>query len=209
MISSARIQHLPINPFTRPGWKRISTKAIDLHWNGNAGMNEFQLAQYFEDLSKQNPEDQVIDRFAGANYIVGAEAVIEIVPPEEITYTAGADGERSFYTPHAKRIFGKKYTSYWPDSFQPFRGVQRALSPNFLTVSIEIVHPTESGEFDPIAVDRAVALTRDLAKKYPKAVTMRHFDITEKLCPKYWVLYPAEWRSFQKRVFPELISEDV
>tara|TARA_Y100000310_G_C20188230_1_gene581308 strand:- start:37 stop:615 length:579 start_codon:yes stop_codon:yes gene_type:complete len=190
MRPEIKTMYMAVNPFTRPGTERTDTMAIDWHWNGNAGMSEYVLSEYFHGLAKQNKDDDIPDRFAGTNYVVGEDAIIEIVPPGEKTYTAGADGRRSFYTPGAKRVFGPEYTKYEP----PW------LSPNDLTVSVELVHPDSTGQFPPRTVYKAVLLGAYLSTLYPGAVHMRHYDITEKLCPKWWVLHQEDWESFLARV---------
>lgn len=183
-------KHIVVNPFSRPGIERRETTAIDWHWNGNAGMSEFTLADYFASLAKQIKGDDKPDRFAGTNYVVGPDAIIEVVPPGEKTYTAGANGESSFYTPRATRVFGADYTKYGP----PW------LSPNDLTVSVELVHPDVTGEFLPATVNNAVALGAYLRTLFRGAVNLRHYDITDKLCPKWWVIHPEEWQTFVGRI---------
>jgi N-acetylmuramoyl-L-alanine amidase len=183
--------HAIVNQFSRPGIVRERTVAIDLHWNNNPGMSEYQLSRYLKSLSDQDPTDSEGDRYAGANYVVGPDSVLEIVPPDEVTYTAGADGIKSFYTPMAKDIFGSEYTRYWPDS---------KLSPNYLTCSLELVHPDGTGKFLPEAVNNAAMVVAWLVGRYDEPAILRHYDITEKLCPKYWVEHHDKWLAFLAQV---------
>ena len=64
----------------------------------------------------------------------------------------------------------------------------RCLNAN--SISIEICDAKKDGAYAPDAraVERALALTRELMKKYniPASNVIRHFDVTGKLCPAYW-----------------------
>jgi len=186
-------EHVEINPFTRPGVVREDTRAVDLHWNGNAGMSEYGLSDYFDSLARQQLGDDEPDRYAGANYVVGPREVIEKVPSNEVTYTDGADGKTRCYTGGAKKLFGEEYTMYWPES---------KLSPNHLTVSVELVHPDQSGVFNERTVKNTAHLVARLLAEYNLDIDalVRHFDITGKLCPKAWVQDIQSWFDFKGRV---------
>lgn len=69
---------------------------------------------------------------------------------------------------------------------------------NFDTISIECCHPDETGEFDEETYESLVHLTAWLCGKFdlkPKDV-MRHYDITGKLCPLYYVENEDKWDQF-------------
>ena len=187
-------KHIPVNVFSRPGKHRLETLAIDLHWNGNAGMDEETLAKYLYNLSNQNKEDDVPDRFAGANYCIGPSASIEIVPPDEVSYTAGADGIKTFYTDVAKKYFGEKYTKYWPES--------NGFSPNTCTCSLELVHPDSTGKFADGTLKNAVLTIAWLMLLYNLSTDniITHNFITGKDCPRYWVDHPAAFEEFKEQV---------
>lgn len=74
---------------------------------------------------------------------------------------------------------------------------------NFDTVSIECCHPDETGEFTPETYASLVKLCRWLAEVYdisPDGL-IRHYDVTGKLCPLYYVENENEWESFVGEVF--------
>tara|TARA_Y100000310_G_scaffold333187_1_gene410211 strand:- start:781 stop:1419 length:639 start_codon:yes stop_codon:yes gene_type:complete len=188
-------KHIPVNIFSRSGKHRFETLAIDMHWNGNAGMDEETLAKYLHDLSNQIKDDNIPDRFAGANYCVGQESSIEIVPPDEITYTAGADGIKTFYTGEAKEYFGEKYTKYWPES--------NGLSPNTCTCSLELVHTDSTGKFEPSTLENAALTVAWLVSLYNLSDDdniITHNFITGKDCPRYWVNHPPAFEEFKEQV---------
>lgn len=67
------------------------------------------------------------------------------------------------------------------------------------TVSIEVCHPDETGRFNDAAYDRCVDLTAWLCREFrlkPEEDVIRHYDVTGKLCPLYYVENPAAWEGF-------------
>lgn len=76
------------------------------------------------------------------------------------------------------------------------------------TISIECCHPDSSGKFTQKTYDSLVHLTSYLCDKYeiePNNI-IRHYDVTKKLCPKYYVKNPNKWRQFHKDVTTYLES---
>lgn len=71
------------------------------------------------------------------------------------------------------------------------------------TVAVEICHPDETGEFTPASYDRAVELTAWLCQTFdlnPERDVIRHYDITGKECPRYYVDQPQAWETFLRDV---------
>ena len=67
------------------------------------------------------------------------------------------------------------------------------------TVSIECCHPAEDGKFTDKTYESLVNLTADLCAEYglnPLKDVIRHYDVTGKLCPLYFVEHEDEWREF-------------
>lgn len=74
------------------------------------------------------------------------------------------------------------------------------------SISIEVCHPDESGEFSEDTYNSVIKLASWLCYNFrldEKAV-IRHYDITEKICPKYYVDNPDEWKSFKMDIKEEL-----
>jgi len=66
------------------------------------------------------------------------------------------------------------------------------------TLSIELCHPDETGKFNPRTYDSAVELTAWLCRHFgvsPDQI-IRHYDITGKDCPKYFVEHEDAWEQF-------------
>lgn len=74
------------------------------------------------------------------------------------------------------------------------------------TVAIEVCHPDETGEFAPETYARVVELTAWLCQTFgldAEKDVIRHYDITGKECPRYYVLHPEAWEQFHADVAAE------
>ncbi len=71
------------------------------------------------------------------------------------------------------------------------------------TISIECCHPDETGEFTAETYDSLVKLCRWLTDVYgiEDGEIIRHYDVTGKLCPLYFVEHEDAWESFLNDVF--------
>ena len=71
------------------------------------------------------------------------------------------------------------------------------------TVAIEVCHPDETGKFSSVTYQQAVELTAWLCQEFrldPEQDVIRHYDVSGKICPKYYVDHPESWEQFQKDV---------
>lgn len=76
---------------------------------------------------------------------------------------------------------------------------------NVDTISIEICHPDADGKFSDVTYRSAIRLTAWLCKAFgigPEHV-IRHYDVTGKLCPLYYVEHPDAWEQFLSDVRTE------
>ena len=66
---------------------------------------------------------------------------------------------------------------------------------NFDTISIECCHPDDSGEFTDATYNSVVQLAGFLCKRFNLTSddVIRHYDVTEKLCPLYYVEHEDAW----------------
>lgn len=77
------------------------------------------------------------------------------------------------------------------------------------TVSIEVCHPDETGEFSPVTYRRCVELTAWLCREFkldPEKDIIRHYDVTGKECPRYYVEHPDAWEQLKADVAAELAA---
>lgn len=73
---------------------------------------------------------------------------------------------------------------------------------NWDTVSIEVCHPDSSGKFNRKTYDSLVRLTAYLMGRFDLNTdqVIRHYDVTGKLCPKYFVDHPDAWKQFKRDI---------
>lgn len=79
-------------------------------------------------------------------------------------------------------------------------------SRNIDTVSIECCHPDETGKFNDKTYQSMVELCAWLCLKFglDENDVIRHYDVTGKDCPKYFVENEKAWRQFRKDVGKQL-----
>lgn len=73
------------------------------------------------------------------------------------------------------------------------------------TISIEVCHPDQTGKFTEKSYEALVTLVKWLCSKYhlDSDDVIRHYDVTGKLCPLYYVEHEDAWLAFKKDVFKE------
>lgn len=66
------------------------------------------------------------------------------------------------------------------------------------TISVECCHPDSGGAFTQETYDSLVRLVRWLMEYYEldAGQVIRHYDVTGKECPLYYVRHPGDWESF-------------
>ena len=79
------------------------------------------------------------------------------------------------------------------------------------TVSIEVCHPDEGGEYASATYQQVVELTAWLCREFrldPEKDVIRHYDVTGKLCPLYYVEHPEAWEALLEDVGAELAARE-
>ena len=73
---------------------------------------------------------------------------------------------------------------------------------NWDTVAIETCHPDETGQYTEATYDSLVHLTAWLCRKFDltSEQVIRHYDVTGKICPKYFVEDEGAWEQFKADV---------
>ena len=77
------------------------------------------------------------------------------------------------------------------------------------TISIECCHPKKNGKFNKKTYDSVVHLTAWICKTYGLSSqnVIRHYDVTGKICPKYYVKHKKAWKDFCNKV-QECLEKD-
>jgi N-acetylmuramoyl-L-alanine amidase len=151
-------RHLTVNPYSRPGRRLHTVRAIVLHWVANPGSSAGANRDYWEDRKDGR------NGYGSAHYVIDDRTVIEAIPPDEMAYHVGA---RSYTR------FGQRISSYPNDAtigvelcHEDWTG---ALSPTVWDRAVELV-----GD---------LCMSYGLP---PYAITT-HYAITGKLCPRWFV----------------------
>ena len=79
-----------------------------------------------------------------------------------------------------------------------------AANQNADTIHIEVCYKQKSGAFEEISIVALGELVRSLMKKYaiPAGKVVRHYDLTGKLCPAYYV-DENRWAALHERITSE------
>lgn len=70
------------------------------------------------------------------------------------------------------------------------------------TISIEVCHPDETGKFKKKTYSSLVKLVAWLENvcDIDESHVIRHYDVTKKECPRYFVQHEDKWKTFKKNV---------
>lgn len=75
---------------------------------------------------------------------------------------------------------------------------------NSYTISIEACHPDSTGKFTDATYKSYVALCADICRRWgldpQNGGLIRHYDVTRKVCPKWFVDHPEAWTQFKRDV---------
>ena len=78
------------------------------------------------------------------------------------------------------------------------------------TVSIEVCHPDSEGQFTEASMASLVKLTAWLCEAFHLSAddVIRHYDVTGKECPLYYVHHPEAWEGLKEAVALEMERGD-
>lgn len=79
-------------------------------------------------------------------------------------------------------------------------------SMNRKSIGIEDCHPDWDGKFTDDTYNALVELCADLCKKYGISINnvIRHYDVTGKSCPKYYVEHQDEWNKLKQDIYNKI-----
>lgn len=170
-----RYDLLTPNPYSRPQYKLEEVRGIVIHYVANPMSRDIDNRNFFNNRKYGN------DGYGSAHEIIDLDGSIVIcIPDNEIAYHVGANS-------YMDGIFKKLNTTY----------------PNSALYGIEFTHPDWTGKPNDITYQALVIRTANLCNKYnlnPLEDLYRHYDITGKNCPKYYVNNPDEWNKFKQEV---------
>lgn len=163
--------YLDPNPYSRPQSKMLGIRGIAIHWVGNANSKAINNRNYFNNLRNQGKDGK---RYASSHEIIGLDGeVIICLPKNEVAFHVGAKS----YKARAKKLLNN--------------------APNRYLYGIETCHPDWGGKFNDktyrTLINRSADLLIEFDLKPSKDTIWRHFDVTGKDCPSYYVKNPSSW----------------
>lgn len=168
------VLHVPCHPGNRGGTRRADQiRYLVYHYTGNDGDAGGDNARYYRDHVVQ----------ASAHYFVDDDSVTQSVEDLEIAWAVG----------------GKK----WTDCPRTGGGSLYGTATNANSLSIELCDTRRDGQLmaSEATLERGARLGRALMEKYhiPAERVIRHFDVTGKHCPAYFMDAQA-WAGFKERL---------
>ena len=146
-------------------------KFLVFHYTANDGDTDENNVKYFH--------NNVVK--ASAHYFVDDDSVTISVPENYVAWSVGGG------------LQGNKGHKY------------HKICTNTNSISIEMCDTIRNGKYEVSAKTRAnaIALGKELIKKYgiKKEYVIRHFDVTGKLCPLYFVNDEKAWEDFKNELF--------
>ena len=79
------------------------------------------------------------------------------------------------------------------------------------TIAIEVCHPDAAGEYSPATYAKVIELTAWLCRSFrldPEEDVIRHYDVSGKRCPLYYVDHPEAWESLLADIAAEVQAQE-
>ena len=164
------------------GYRNISKiKYIVIHYTANDGDTDESNAKFFKTPNRK----------ASAHYFVDDDSVTISVPDTYIAWSVG----------------GNRYSDYKSTGGATYYKI----CTNANSINIELCDTQKNGKNDVSekTLENAVELIKTLMKKYniPISNVIRHFDVTAKKCPLYFV-DNTKWNNFKKRISSETNNQE-
>lgn len=136
-------------------------KYIVWHYTANDGDSDESNARYFKTANRK----------ASAHYFVDDDSVTISVPDTYVAWSVGGSRYSNYKTTGGASLY--------------------KICTNTNSISIELCDTNKNGKYDVSSrtLKNAILLTRQLMDKYdiPISNVIRHFDVTGKSCPAYYV----------------------
>lgn len=168
---------IPVNQFSRAGMKLKARRGIVMHYTASPGASAQNIGEYFASLARQNPDDQVKGRYAGAHYSVDRISIYNSIPDDELAYHCGSE------------TYNKEALA------------QLGTYPNNSTVGIEMCIEKDGSIHEDTfnnVVDLAVYLIND--RGFPNVFFTHKEVVGWKECPLPWIKNPSEYERFKQAV---------
>ncbi|MCM1024712.1 MAG: N-acetylmuramoyl-L-alanine amidase [Prevotella sp.] len=183
MALKVQQQFLTPNKYSRPAIPLTKVTKIAVHYVGGAGSTAQNTRDYFESLKDQIPDPTGkwwLNKDGSYRTFKGERVGIRYVSSH---FAVGLEGEVIQCIP----------TDEWSYCTNQANGY---------SISIETCHPLADGKFNSVTERSLIELTADLCRKFglTEKDVIRHYDVTGKLCPLYYVKHPEAWDNFRAEV---------
>lgn len=173
---------IDINEFSRDGKKLKAKKGFVMHYTATPGAPAQNISRYFRNLKLQDPDDNIADRYAGAQYSVDRFKIVQGIPNDERAYHCGSS------------------KPYMPDAIKAFGAY-----PNDTTIGIEMCIELDGSIHEDTfqnAADLVVHLI--LTEAIPNTIFTHKGVVGWKDCPLPWVKDTNEFERFKQTVTNKL-----
>ena len=163
---------LTVNPYSRPGTKREHVRDIVIHYVANPGTSAKQNRNYFEGLKDQSGSKTVS---ASSHYIIGSDGtILQCIPLDEVAY----------------------------GNYPRNDDTAKDLAPSAFFGHVKCCHPDSDGRFTDATIKSLIRLTGWLCRELSlnEKHIIRHYDVSGKNCPKYYVEHQDAWRTLKKKL---------
>ncbi len=188
-----KIQQMFLTPnkYSRPQIPLNKVTKIAVHYVGGAGSTAKNTRDYFQSLKDQIPDSTGkwwLNSDGSYRTFKGQRVGIRFVSSH---FVVGLEGE-------VIQCIPLNEYSYCTNQA------------NGYSISIETCHPDTSGKFNAATEKSLIELTAWLCQKFglTEKDVIRHYDVTGKLCPLYYVTHPEAWDNFRAEVKKLLDNTD-
>lgn len=183
MALKVQKQLLTPNKYSRPQIPLSKVTKIAVHYVGGAGSSAQSTRDYFESLKDQIPDPTGkwwVNKDGSYRTFKGEKVGIRYVSSH---FVVGLLGE-------VIQCIPLEEMSYCTNQA------------NGYSISIETCHPLADGKFNSVTERSLIELTAELCRKFglTEKDVIRHYDVTGKLCPLYYVNHPEAWENFRAEV---------
>lgn len=183
MALKVQKQLLTPNKYSRPQIPLSKVTKIAVHYVGGAGSSAQNTRDYFESLKDQIPDPTGkwwVNKDGSYRTFKGEKVAIRYVSSH---FVVGLLGE-------VIQCIPLEEMSYCTNQA------------NGYSISIEACHPLADGKFNSVTERSLIELTAELCRKFglTEKDVIRHYDVTGKLCPLYYVNHPEAWENFRAEV---------
>lgn len=176
-----RTDLIKVNKYSRPGYKLLGVKGIIMHYTANPSASAKNHVTYFgKTLIEQNEKLPANKRrYASAHFFVDKNEAVLIIPLNEVAYHANEKAPKL-------------------DKFKATASYYKGGNANLTTIGVELCIEKD-GSLHPDTLKRAEQLVADLCKQFKLKETdiYRHYDVTGKNCPAFWVSNPSGFTKFK------------